>query len=68
MSGKLDFQIAETRCRRASRLLVHDHEVRVDGFDPDRYAGGELELESKSEVTRLKLSGEDTPLRGAAAV
>ncbi len=46
-------------------IEVHDHEARVDSFEPGRYAGGELELESKGEVTRLKLSGEDTPFRNA---
>ena len=52
---------------RGELIEVHDHEVRVESFDPGRYAGGELELESKGEVTRLRLAGEDTPFRNAYA-
>ncbi len=52
---------------RGELIEVHDHEARVESFDPGRYAGGELELESKGEVTRLKLAGEDTPFRNAYA-
>jgi transcriptional regulator with XRE-family HTH domain len=50
---------------RGELIEVHDHEAHVDGFDSGRYAGEELELESMGEVTRLKLSGEDSPLRNA---
>ena len=52
---------------RGELLEVHDHEAHVEGFDPSRYAGGDLELGSKGEVTRLKLAGEDTPFRNAYA-
>ena len=50
---------------RGEPIEVHDHEARVDSFDPGRCAGGELEMKSKGEVTRLKLAGEDTPFRNA---
>jgi hypothetical protein len=52
---------------RGELIEVHDHEALVESFDPGRYAGGELELECKGEVTRLKLAGEDTPFRNAYA-
>ncbi len=39
----------------------------MESFDPSRYAGGELELDAKGEVTRLKLAGEESPLRNAYA-
>jgi hypothetical protein len=50
---------------RGEMIEVHDHEVRVQSFDPGRYTGGELELDRKGEVARLKLVGEDTPFRNA---
>jgi hypothetical protein len=52
---------------RGELLEVHDHEAPVESFDKGRYAGGELELDSKGQVTRLRLAGEDTPFRNAYA-
>jgi hypothetical protein len=50
---------------RDELIEVHDHEVRLESFDPSRYTGGEVELDSKGEVTRLKLAAEDTVFRHA---
>jgi hypothetical protein len=52
---------------RGELLEVHDHEAHVESFDSGRYAGGELELDSKGEVTRLRRAAEDTPFRNAYA-
>jgi hypothetical protein len=52
---------------RGELVEVLDQEVRVEGFDPSHYAGEELELEAKGEVTRLRLAGEENPFRNAYA-
>jgi hypothetical protein len=44
-------------------IEVCDHELRLESFDAGKLAGQELELGSAGAVLRLRLKGEDSPLR-----